>query len=143
MTTTYQPTIKDLEKKWYLVDLKGKTLGHAAVKIADLLRGKGKTFFTPQHDCGDCVVAINAQEVLLQGGKLDKKMYRRNSGYPGGLKEKKARDVMATEPERAILEAVAGMLPKNRLRKKMLNNLKIYAGTEHTHHGQNPQSVNL
>ena len=116
---------------------------HARFVVDEVTALKGKPFFTPQHDCGDCIIAINAKEIVLKAGKLEDKMYRRHSGYPGGLKEKKAKDVMATEPERAIIEAVSGMLPKNKLRKWMLRNFKVYAGPEHTHKGQNPEPINL
>jgi len=132
-----------MDAKWYVVDVKGKVLGRIATEIADLLRGKKKTFFTPQHDCGDYVVAINAKEVVLKGNKLDKKMYFTHSGYRGGGKHQSARLVLEKHPERLLYLAVFGMLPKNRLRKKMIGKLKIFTGPEHTHQGQNPELIEL
>lgn len=132
-----------IQRKWHIIDAAGKPLGHTAAKAAVLLRGKGKTDFTPHVDCGDFVIIINAKQAVLTGRKLDQKLYRRHSGYPGGLKEVKYRLIMAQKPELAIKLAVKGMLPKNSIGKAALNRLKIYAGPEHKHEAQKPVMVSV
>lgn len=135
---TSVPSDKDLAKAWRLVDAKGKTLGPLAVKIADLLRGKGKPHFTPQMDCGDHVVVVNAKEVRLAGNKMDTKQYYWHTQYPGGLRSRSARDLLAKKPEKILYEAVWGMLPRNRLRKKIIKKLHLFAGPEHNNQAQSP-----
>lgn len=140
---TYSPKQGDISKKWYLVDLKDKIVGRAATKIANLLRGKDKPDFTPNIDCGDYVVAINAKYVKLTGNKLEDKMYYRHSRYPGGFKQKPAGEILEETPEKIIIAAVSGMLPKNRLRKDSLLKLKVFPGEEHNHEAQKPEKVEI
>lgn len=132
------PTETELAKKWFLIDVKGKTLGPVAVKIANLLRGKNKPFFTPQSDCGDHVVVINAKEIRLARNKMKTKMYYRHTLYPSGLRTKSAADLLAQKPEKILYDAVWGMMPRNALRKKIIGKLHVYPGVEHKHAAQNP-----
>jgi len=140
---TYVPKENELVKKWYLVDAKGKTLGHLATKIADVLRGKNKPTFTPHLDTGDFIIVINSKEVKLTANKLDKKTYYTHSGYQGSLKEKSARKLLETTPEKVLELAVKGMLPKNRLRQHILKKLKIYPGETHPHEAQTPEVLSI
>ena len=140
---TSVPTEAQLKQQWYLVDVKGKTLGQVAVKIADLLRGKGKVFFTPQQDCGDFVVAINAKDIRLAGNKMETKMYRWHTQYPGGLREFSAKEVMTKKPDKILYDAVWGMLPRNKLRKKMMRKFHIFPTADHGHEAQSPKPINL
>ena len=140
---TYVPTEKDLKQKWFLIDAKAKTLGPLATKIADLLRGKGKPHFTPQLDCGDYVVVIHAKEVRLARNKLDTKQYYWHTQYPGGIRSRSARELLAKKPEKILYEAVWGMLPRNRLRKKLMRKLHLYPGAEHHHKAQSPELLTL
>lgn len=135
---TYAAKQGDIERKWYLVDIKDQVLGRVATKIADLLRGKGKPLFSAHIDCGDHVIVINAKHVKLTGKKWTDKLYIKHSKYPGGLKKKTARTLLEEKPEEIIKRAVFGMLPKNKLRKDMLGKLKIFADKEHKHEAQNP-----
>jgi large subunit ribosomal protein L13 len=128
----------EVERKWYVVDAKGKTLGRLASEVAMLLRGKHKPQFTPHVDTGDFVIVINAAQVELTGKKLEKKIYYRHSGYPGGLKAITAGDLRAKNPQRMIELAVKGMLPKNSLGRQQFKKLKVYAGSEHPHQAQQP-----
>jgi len=128
---TYATKLKDIERRWHLVDLKDKILGRQATKIAALLRGKSKPYFTPSFDCGDHVVAVNAQKVKLTGKKEDQKVYRRYSGYPGGLREVSYQRMIEKRPEEVIRHAVQGMLPKNKLRSKMIKRLYVFPGEKH------------
>jgi len=128
---TYVTKLKDIERKWHLVDLKGKILGRQATKIAALLRGKNKPYFTPSLDCGDHVVVINVRKVRLTGKKEDQKVYRRYSGYPGGLKEISYRSMLEKRPNEVVRHAVRGMLPKNKLRSKMIKRLYTFPREEH------------
>lgn len=130
-------------RKWILVDATGQVLGRLASQIAVRLRGKHLPTFTPHVDVGDFVVVINAEKVCLTGRKWDQKVYRRHSGYMGGLKETSARKMLQEHPERLIYYAVKGMLPKNRLGRKLLKKLKIYVGSKHPHEAQQPQVVSL
>lgn len=132
-----------MEKKWYLVDVKGKILGQAATRIADILRGKGKVFFTPQLDCGDYVVAINAKEIRLARNKMDTKLYHWHTRYPAGLRTRTAREVHKTKPEKILYDAVFGMLPRNKLRKKLIKKLRVFSGQEHTHGAQPLLTIQL
>lgn len=134
---------EDAARAWHVVDLEGATVGRAAAKIASVLRGKHKPSFTPNMDCGDFVVALNADKIVFTGRKLDQKVYYRHSGYPGGLSEPTAREVLAKHPERIIQAAVRGMLPKNRLGRKLIKKLKVYTGGEHPHSAQNPTPLPL
>ncbi|RMH37013.1 MAG: 50S ribosomal protein L13 [Deltaproteobacteria bacterium] len=133
----------DAQRGWYVVDLEGQVLGRAASKIASVLRGKHKPTYTPHVDCGDFVIVLNADKVKLTGNKWSAKNYYRHSLYPGGLKTTSAARMRDTHPDRIVREAVWGMLPKNRLGRKMLKKLKIYAGTEHHHQAQKPQPLAL
>jgi large subunit ribosomal protein L13 len=140
-TTTVKPG--EVQRDWYLVDAEGKTLGRLATQIADRLRGKGKSFYTPHVDCGDFVVVVNAEKIHVTGKKLDEKMVRWHSGYPGGLKERTLREQLERRPTEVIRKAVKGMLPKNRLASAQIRKLKIYAGSEHPHAAQQPKSLEL
>jgi large subunit ribosomal protein L13 len=133
----------EVERKWYIVDASDKPLGRLASEIAKILRGKHKPIYTPHVDTGDHVIVINAAKVRLTGKKLDQKLYRRHSQYPGGLKEIPYRQLMETRPTLAIYEAVRGMLPHNRLGRKMLKKLRVYAGQEHGHEAQQPEKLEL
>jgi large subunit ribosomal protein L13 len=139
--STYVASADKIERKWYVVDAKGMTLGRMATEIATILRGKHKPTFTPFLDCGDFVIVINAAQVVLTGNKLDQKMYRYHTGYPGGLKETTYRKLMITKPEKAIELAVKGMLPKNALGRQMYKKLKVYAGPMHEQAAQNPEPL--
>lgn len=127
-----KPTkISDIKREWHLIDLKEKTLGRISTDIAGLLMGKGKPYFVKNLDCGDFVVLINAKDVLVSGGKEEKKKYYRYSGYPGGLKVETLKDLRKRKPEEIIYHAVRGMLPQNKLRDKMLKRLLVFVGKEH------------
>lgn len=132
-----------VEKVWWIIDVEGKVLGRAASEIARLLRGKHKPSFTPHVDCGDNVIVINADKIRLTGNKLDKKVYLRHSGYPGGQKSTTAKMMMSKHPTRVLERAIKGMLPKNRLGAELFRNLRVYAGTEHPHEAQQPQAFEL
>lgn len=138
MQKSYLAKPETTKRDWVIVDLENKVLGRAASKITDMLRGKDKATFTPHADAGNFVVAINASKIRLTGRKLDEKLYHHHSGYPGGLKTKTAKEVLAKHPDRLLREAVWGMLPKNMLSKHLLRKLKIYSGPEHPHTSQNP-----
>lgn len=128
----------DVERSWYVIDAEGQTLGRLATQIAVLLRGKHKPIYSPSVDCGDYVVVINAEKIHVTGRRLDQKKYYHHSGYPGGLSEISLRDQLDRYPTRAIEAAVRGMLPKNKLGRKMFKKFKAYAGTEHPHQAQMP-----
>ena len=140
---THYPNPADIRRDWLLVDLAGLTVGRAASQIAMILRGKHKPTFTPHLDVGDFVVCINAEKVHLTGNKLDDKMYRFNSGFPGGLKESSARNMLAKKPEELIKIAVRRMLPRSPLGRATYSKLKVYAGTEHPHTAQQPKPHKL
>lgn len=140
---TFSARERDIEKKWYVVDAQGKTLGRLASEIVTILRGKHKPIYTPHIDCGDYVIVVNAEKVRVTGLKLDQKAYYRHSGYPGGLKTVTLRDQLKKFPERVIETAVKGMLPKNRLGQRMHKKLKVYAGPNHPHTAQKPQPLEL
>ena len=137
--STFMANKGNIERKWLSIDAAGKPLGKTAVIAADLLRGKRKPEFTPNADCGDFVIVINADKAILTGKKLDQKYYRHHSGWVGGLKEVKYRTLMQTKPELAMKLAVKGMLPKNVLANNQLTRLKIYRGGEHEHAAQKPE----
>ncbi|OQX56386.1 MAG: 50S ribosomal protein L13 [Candidatus Cloacimonas sp. 4484_209] len=134
---------EDINRKWYVIDAKGKTLGRIATKIATLLMGKGKPSYTPHIDNGDFVVVINAKEVFLSGQKREQKRYYRYSGYIGGLRETTAKDMLKKHPERVIRLAVKGMLPKNKLGDRMLKRLKVYKDELHPHAVQKPEVLEV
>ncbi len=140
---SYIAKAQEVERKWYVVDATGKPLGRVASQVASILRGKNKPTFTPNVDCGDFVIVINAEEVALTGKKLDQKMLRKHSFYPGGLKETPYREVLAKKPEFAFEEAVRRMLPKGVLGRQMLKKLKVYRGAEHDHAAQKPEVLEL
>jgi len=137
--STFMANKSNIERKWYVIDAAGKPLGKTAVMADDLLRGKVKPEFTPNADCGDFVIVINAEKAVLTGKKLDQKFYRHHSGWVGGLKEVQYRTLMQTKPELAVKLAVKGMLPKNTLGKDSLTRLHVYRGAEHEHAAQKPE----
>lgn len=132
-----------VEKKWLLVDLEGKVLGRAASEVARILRGKHKTYFSPHIDCGDNVIIINADKVILTGNKLDQKTYIHYTGYPGGQREIVAKKKLQENPVSLVEKAIKGMLPKTKLGKAIIKNLRVYAGGEHPHAAQEPQLYNI
>jgi len=138
---TYMAKEHEVDKKWYVVDARGKTLGRLASQVAAVLRGKHKPTYTPHVDSGDYVIVINAKDVRLTGKKLDKKIYYRHSRYPGGLKMRTAGEMLETRPEKMIELAVWGMLPHNRLGRRQFRKLKVYAGPEHPHQAQKPEPL--
>jgi large subunit ribosomal protein L13 len=140
---TYVPKKNDIEHGWWLVDAEGVALGRLATTVASHLRGKHKAMFTPFLDTGDHVVVVNAEKIVLTGRKLDQKMYRKHSGYPGGLTEIPVRRMLARHPERVIELAVKGMLPKGPLGRKLARKLKVYAGSKHPHQAQGPRPLAL
>lgn len=132
-----------VKKQWYVVDAEGEILGRLAAKVAYVLRGKHKPEYTPHVDCGDNVIIINAEKVVLTGKKLTDKEYIRHSGYPGGQKVETPAEMLEKHPERIIEHAIKGMLPKNRLGSELFRNLKVYVGGEHKHEAQNPTKLDL
>jgi len=140
---TYSVKANEIKREWYLINAEGKTLGRLASEIAKILKGKHKPIYSPHLDCGDYVIVINAEKIHVTGRKLDQKIYYRHSGYPGGLKSITLREQLAKHPERVIKAAVKGMLPKNRLGRKMLKKLKVYAGDSHPHQAQKPKVLEL
>jgi large subunit ribosomal protein L13 len=140
---TFSAKPREIQREWYVVDAAGKTLGRLASEIAKILRGKHKPIYTPHVDCGDFVIVVNADKVRVTGRKLDQKMYYRHSGYPGGLKSISLRDQLARHPERVIEAAVRGMLPKNRLGRRMIKKMKVYASPTHPHQAQQPKPLEL
>ena len=143
MRKTYSAKPEEIERTWYVVDAEGKTLGRLAAEIAKILRGKHKPIYTPHVDTGDYVIVVNADKVRVTGNRLDQKIYYRHSGYIGGLKAVPLRRMLETHPERVIEHAVKGMLPKNRLGRKMYKKLKVYASPDHPHQAQKPQPLEL
>lgn len=140
---TYVPREGEIRREWWLVDAEGKTLGRLATEVASRLRGKHKPGFTPFLDTGDHIIVVNAEKVVLTGRKLSDKYYRRHSGYPGGLKEVSAKEMIKKHPERLIESAVKGMLPKGPLGRQMARKLKVYKGPSHPHASQQPQALEL
>ena len=133
----------ELDRRWFLVDAEGRTLGRLATQIADTLRGKRKPQYTPHVDTGDFVVVVNADKIGVTGKKLDDKIYYRHSGYPGGLKQRTLREELDRRPTEVIRKAVRGMLPRNRLGRAQLRKLKVYAGPEHPHEAQRPEPLRM
>ena len=140
-TKSYKNT--DLDKNWLLLDAKDETLGRLSSKIASILMGKNKAQYTPHNDLGDYVVVVNADKIKVTGNKNTQKRYYRHTGYPGGLKSSTFSDIIEKDPVNIILKAVKGMLPKNKLSNSMISKLKIYAGDNHPHAGQNPIKIEL
>jgi large subunit ribosomal protein L13 len=140
---TFTAKKEEIERNWYVVDAEGQTLGRLASRIAPILKGKHKPSYTPHLDCGDYIVVINADKVRVTGRKKDQKFYYRHSGYPGGLSSISLRDQLDRFPERVLQSAVKGMLPKNRLGRRMIKKLKVYAGDSHPHQAQQPKPLEL
>ena len=143
MKTTFMANAANIERKWYVVDAAGQTVGRLAAEVAKVLRGKNKPTFTPHVDTGDFVIVINAEKAVFTGKKLTDKMYFRHSGYPGGTPFTAAGKLMENAPEKVIEKAVRGMLPKNRLGAQMYRKLNVYAGSEHPHAAQKPEVLAL
>jgi large subunit ribosomal protein L13 len=140
---TYVATPAERQRDWYVVDAEGQTLGRLATRIADALRGKRKPEYTPHVDTGDFVVVVNAEKIHVTGNKLEQKRYWRHSGYPGGIKFRTLAEMLDRRPEEVIRKAVKGMLPRNRLARKQLTKLKVYAGPDHPHAAQKPQQMEI
>jgi large subunit ribosomal protein L13 len=143
MQKTWNAKPGEVARRWYLVDAEGKTLGRLATQIADTLRGKDKPEYTPHVDTGDFVVVVNAGKIAVTGKKLDEKLYRRHSGYPGGLRSRTLREQLERRPTEVIRKAVKGMLPRNRLARQQLTKLKVYAGPDHPHEAQAPEPLEV
>jgi large subunit ribosomal protein L13 len=140
---SYMARPLEVERKWYVVDAEGKHLGRLATEIVRVLRGKNKPQYTPHVDVGDFVVVVNADRVAVTGRKAEQRVYRRHSGYPGGMKETSYEQMLARKPTEVIRKAVYGMMPKTRLARKQFKKLKIYAGPEHPHTAQDPQTLEV
>ena len=140
---TYQATSQDRERDWYVVDAAGKTLGRLATQIADVLRGKRKPTYTPHVDVGDFVIVINAGKVAVTGDKREQKRYWRHSGYPGAIRSRTLGEMLERRPEEVIRRAVKGMLPRNRLARRQITKLKVYAGPDHPHAAQKPTELEI
>ncbi len=140
---TYSFKQHEIDRKWYVVDASGKTLGRIASRVAHVLRGKHKPAFTPNIDCGDFVVVVNADKVKVRGRREELKTYFHYSGYPGGAKVESFKELMKTDPERVFMHAVKGMIPHNRLGARVIRKLKVYKGTSHPHAAQKPEPLNV
>jgi len=140
---TYVTKKEDVQREWYVVDAAGQTLGRLSTQVARILRGKHKPIYSPSVDAGDHVIVVNAEKIHVTGRKMDQKIYYRYSGYPGGLKEITLRNLLQRYPTRVIEHAVRGMLPKNRLGRRMFKKLKVYAGPNHPHTAQQPKPLEL
>ena len=138
---TFMPKAADITRQWYVVDAEGQVFGRVASQVANILRGKNKPIYTPNVDTGDYVIVVNTDKIVLSGKKLDKKFYYRHTGYPGGLKATKYRDLMATKSDFAFYRAVERMLPKNTIGKQMIKKLHVYTGPEHKHQAQCPKAL--
>ena len=141
--STFMPKAAEISRKWYIIDAAGKPMGRVAAKAAVLLRGKHKTDFVPHMDCGDHVIIINAKDVVLTGRKLEQKYYRHHSGWVGGLKEIQYKNLMSSNPEKAITLAVNGMLPDTVIGRDALRRLRVYRDAQHTHEAQKPEAISL
>lgn len=141
--TTFMANASNIERKWYVIDAKGKPLGRVASKAAVMLRGKHKATYTPHVDCGDNIIIINAKEVELTGNKLDQKIYYNHSGYTGGLRQRTAKEMRENYPVEMVERAVKGMLPKGRLGRQMYKKLFVYEGADHKHQAQKPENVEV
>ena len=136
---SFMPNTKEIERKWYIIDAEDMVLGRLSTEVARVLRGKHKPIFTPHADTGDFVIVVNADKIKLTGKKLEQKHYRYHTGHPGGLKSVSYDRLMEDNPEKAVMLAVKGMLPKNALGRQMIKKLKVYSGTEHNHEAQKPE----
>jgi large subunit ribosomal protein L13 len=143
MMKSYMARPLEVERKWYVVDAEGKHLGRLATEIVRVLRGKNKPQYTPHVDVGDFVVVVNADRVVVTGRKAEQRVYRRHSGYPGGMKETSYEQMLARKPAEVLRKAVYGRMPKTRLARKQFKKLKIYAGPEHPHSAQDPQTLEV
>lgn len=143
MRTTYMPSKADIERKWYVVDASGKTLGRLASEVAKVLSGKNKPSYTQFLDTGDYVIVVNAEKIVVTGKKLEQKVYTHHTGYIGGLKEITLKRMLETKPENVIKHAVKGMLPKNTLGRSMMRKLHVYAGADHKHEAQKPEVLEI
>lgn len=143
MSKTFMANEQNVERKWYVVDATDVILGRLATEVASILRGKHKPTFTPHVDCGDYVIVVNAEKIAFTGDKLNTKMYYRHSGYPGGLTKRTAKELLDKFPERVVENAVKGMLPKNKLGRKMYGKLFVYSGPDHPHQAQKPEVYQL
>jgi large subunit ribosomal protein L13 len=143
MMKSYMARPLEVERKWYVVDAEGKHLGRLATEIVRVLRGKNKPQYTPHVDVGDFIVVVNADRVAVTGRKAEQRVYRRHSGYPGGMKETSYEQMLARKPTEVLRKAVYGMMPKTRLARKQFKKLKIYAGPEHPHAAQDPQTLEV
>ncbi len=141
MNTTFMPNPQNVDRKWYVVDAEGMTLGRLASEVAKVLRGKNKPIFTPHEDCGDFVIVVNAEKIKVTGKKLDQKIYYHHSDYVGGMKEASLREMIAKHPDRVIELAVKGMLPKGPLGREEYKKLFVYAGPDHKHAAQKPETL--
>ena len=141
--STFLQKKENVDRKWYVIDAEGKTLGRVASKAATILRGKHKPTYTPSVDCGDYVIIVNASKVRLTGNKLDNKKYYNHSGFPGGLRERTAKEMINNYPEEMVERAVKGMLPKGRLGRQMYKKLFVYEGPNHKHQAQKPVEVEI
>lgn len=140
---TFSPKHSEIKREWRLIDVKGITLGKAATKIADILRGKDKPVYAPHVDCGDFVVVVNAAHVKLTGGKEVKKEYKRHSRYPGGIKTARVEEVLEKNPVKVLETAITGMIPRNKIRNDILKKMKIYPDAEHKNQAQNPKPFEI
>lgn len=140
---TFQGSPDNVEMKWYLIDAEGQTLGRLASQIASIIRGKNKPTYTPHADTGDFVVVINAEKINVTGNKLNDKIYYNHSGYAGGLKKRTLKEMLEKKPEEVLRKAIWGMLPHNKLGRKQMGKVKIYAGPEHPHEAQKPELLSL
>ena len=141
--STYMPKAGDITRNWYMIDAEGQTLGKVATKAADLLRGKHKPTFVPHMDCGDHVIIVNADKIVLTGKKLEQKMYYHHTGYIGNMKQVKYSTLLAKKPEFVMTKAVKGMIPDTTIGRQALTRLRVYAGPEHNHAAQKPEKVEL
>ena len=141
--STFLQKKENVDRKWYVIDAEGKTLGRVASKAATILRGKHKPTYTPSVDCGDYVIIVNASKVRLTGNKLDNKKYYNHSGFPGGLRERTAKEMINNYPEEMVERAVKGMLPHNRLGRAMGKKLFVYSGPDHKHEAQQPKTLEI
>lgn len=141
--STYMPKAADITRKWYVIDAEGQTLGKVAVKAADILRGKNKPTFAPHADCGDHVIIINADKVVLTGKKLEKKMYYHHTGYIGNMKKVQYGTLLKEKPEFVMTKAVKGMIPDTTIGRKALTRLRVYAGAQHNQAAQQPEAIEL
>ena len=143
MERTYVSKMEDVKREWYVADATGQTLGRLAAQIAHILHGKHKPVYSPSVDAGDYVIVVNAKRIRVTGRKLDQKIYYRHTGYPGGLRQITLRDQLRKHPARVVEHAVRGMLPKNRMGRRMFKKLKVYAGPDHPHAAQSPKPLEL